>query len=700
MKKLTFLLLLLPKFLFCQLPIISFNGTNNWTTNNAVTFDSNQNQALISCDGSTSNATSLTVSLSNPPNVFYLIADFQLQNVTFDQATIKNPYIVVKNQAGAVIYRYTMKDNLNFTWFKSGIKIENYAESQITIEFGINKANGSMLVKNPILSNSPPLFSYEFPFQIPADTSTSLHIDLNQKHYFENDLLSSNTHFVFAKVPWSDTSLQNAITNHFPMTNSRFPGGTVGNYYNYQTDNFYVTTETPSNLLTYNQQGHTLDYNGYKNFLSASNSTSTYMLNIMLGTVQTAKSEFINRYNGGLQMKWIELGNEMYLSENQLFTNVIDKESYKAHSQLIANEIKSVNPTAKIAVCLEKDDFSIGEWNHYLSQFQNYYDATVLHNYIATDLYFYNRYASYGILSAYKKSMNRFNNYSQMFPNKPLLITEWGITGNVAEPYFIQTLGIADIFLAIEKANQMNIVKQAGIHMLYKNNQNDTATLMYFNNNQLFLTSKGKLYSKLFDVFKDSEVYDAETISAELELELKAVYAKMTKKNGNYKVFAVNKLPVNSLFSLKINGHNFNGNYTIETYSEAMSNPINGFSANSNVWNSTSSAGQISLPQSSISIITISESEVSSTLGSVLPSSKENIVTIHPNPSNDLIYISKSLNSSNIDKIEISSIDGRKITEFLTFTDSLSIGFLNSGVYIFTVHFSDGCKNVQKVVKS
>lgn len=687
--------LFLTFFVSAQLPNIDFNGTNNWSINSNIVFNIAQNQASITSNGSNNILTSLTKTITNPPIVFYLVADIQFQNVVFDPATIKNPNIVIRNQAGDVIYRYTMKDNLNLAWFKAGIKIENYTDGQITVEFGVNKSAGTMLVKNPEFTTTAPAFTYEFPFTVPTNTTTTLNVDLSQRHNFENDLLSSNTHFVFAQIPWSDSALQNAINTYFPMSNLRFPGGTIGNYYNYQTDNFYVTPSTPNNLINYNNNGNTLGYNGYKNFINSSGATSTYMLNVMQGTVQTAKNEYENRYNSGLPMKWIELGNEMYLSENQVGSNIIDVASYITHTQQIINGIKLVNPNAKVAVCLEKDDFSIGEWNQILSQNQSYFDAATLHNYIATDIYFYSKYASYGILSSYKRSMKRFTDYNQMFPNKPLLLTEWGITGNVNEPYFLQTLGIADTFLAIEKANQMNIVKQAGIHMLYKNNQNDTATLLYFNNGNVMLTSKGKLYSKLFEVFKNAEVFNAETISADLETDLKAVNAKMTKKGNQYKVFAVNKLPVQSNFELTVNGVNFNGNYTIETYTDNLSVVTSPILATSNAWNSISGNGNIVLPASSISIITINESEF---ISLALSDSEIPEIKIYPNPTNGLIYI----DADKLNGFEYSILDasGKQIMANKLIRNPIDISQLASGFYI--VRLSKEGNNVitKKVIKN
>jgi hypothetical protein len=683
-------------FVSAQLPNIDFNETNSWSTNSNIVFNIAQNQASITSNGSNNILTSLTKTITNPPSIFYLVADIQFQNVVFDPATIKNPNIVIRNQAGDVIYRYTMKDNLNLTWFKAGIKIENYTNGQITIEFGVNKSAGTMLVKNPVFTTTAPAFTYEFPFTVPTNTNTILNVDLNQKHFFENDLLSSNTHFVFAQIPWSNSAIQNAINTYFPMSNLRFPGGSVGNYYNYQTDNFYITPFTSNNLINYNNNGNTLDYNGYKNFVNNSGATSTYMLNVMHGTVQTATNEYLNRYNSGLPIKWIELGNEMYLSENQVGSNVIDVASYITHTQQITNGIKLVNPNAKVAVCIEKDDFSINEWNHVLSQNQSYFDAATLHNYIATDMHFYSKYISYGILSSYKRSMKRFTDYSQMFPNKPLLLTEWGITGNVNEPYFLQTIGIADIFLAIEKANQMNIVKQAGIHILFKNNQNDTATLLYFNNGNVMLTSKGKLYSKLFEVFKNAEVFNAETISTDLETDLKAVNAKMTKKGNQYKVFAVNKLPVPSNFELNVNGVIFNGNYTIETYIDNLSIAINPILATSNSWNSTSGNGNMVLPASSISIIIINESEIQNLSTTLF---NEDLISFYPNPAFTFLKCNKFLSEQNY-RVELYDNLGRLIDDNL-FKNKDLVDFSSylNGVYILKVYKNNFFFFSKKIIK-
>lgn len=628
-----------------QLPDISFNGTNAWTNTpsnySGITFDTANNSVTIVGNGSSYVRTNLSKTFT-VPTTLYFSADVWIENAQFNLENIKNPQVIVRDGAGTVIYRFDMDWGLQNAWYKAGIRIDKYTGTSLQFEFGMNGVPGTMKVKNPVLSTTAPAFTYEFPWAVPSNVSTSLTVNSNQKHTFENDLLSSNTHFVFANVPWSDTTLQSAINSYFPMSNLRFPGGTVGNYYNYLTDNFYITADTPLNLQKYTNNGNTLDYTGYKNFCVSSGASSTYMLNVMLGDALSSVNEYKNRFNGGLPMKWVELGNEMYLSENQKAANVNDVTSYINHTQQITSGIKTANSKAKVAVCLNKDDFKPGSWNETLSQNQSYFDAATLHNYIPIEHYFYSKYSSYGMLKSYKTTLQRFNDYAALFPNKPLLLTEWGITGNINDPYFLNTLGVADIFLAIEKGNEMNIVKQAGIHMLYKGDTDEYPTMMFYDaNNKLRLTTIGVLYSKLFEVFKNTEVFNADANSAELETGLKAVNAKMLKKGSTYKVFAVNKLPVSSPLQLNIDGMAYNSTYTMETYTANMSNPVSGVLAtNTNVWAKSSSSGAINLPASSISIITLTDNAVLSTL----EKNKNLDLKIFPNPATSNICIN-GLNS-------------------------------------------------------
>jgi hypothetical protein len=263
----------------------------------------------------------------------------------------------------------------------------------------------------------------------------------------------------------------------------------------------------------------------------------------------------------------------------------------------------------------------------------------------------------------------------------------------------MQTLGLADTFLAIEKANEIGIVKQAGIHMLYKSDVNDEATLMFKGaDNLLKLTSKGVMYSKLFEVFKNSEVYNADVDTPEIESGLKGIYAKMTKKGKEYKIFAVNKLPVSSPFTLNVDGKSYSGNYVLENYSKDLSNPVLEVNATSNQWTTSNMAGAISLPATSISIITISETDLNSTLSTQHIVSSFNL-NIYPIPANNILHIEGLENSDY--KIEILDVFTKNTIKFNKINSStIDINHLASGVYILKITNDKNEVLIKKLIKN
>jgi hypothetical protein len=682
---------------FAQLPNIAFNGTNNWTTGSNLSFNTSQNQVTIIGNGTSYIKTELYPTLSNPPSVFYLSLEVKLTNIAYHPENIKNPQIVVRDDNSELIGRMNLNAGLENQWFKTGIRIENYSANTLKIEIGVNNTTGTMIVKNPVLTTITPTFTYEFPFIVPSNVSSSLEVDLTQKHSFENDLLSTNSHFVYATYQWGSTWVNNAINTYFPMSNIRFPGGTVGNHYNYVTDTFYLNSTTPNNLYNIANNGYVFNYNGYKDLVVNSGATSTLMFNVLTNTPQQSKAEYQIRVASGLPIKWIEIGNEMFFQDNQT-GNITDVASYISHAQQFSSQLKSVNPNVQVAVCLEKDDFTSGEWNHSVSQNQSYFDAGVFHNYIAVGNYFYGKYDAYAMLKSYKTSITRFNQYALMFPTKPLLLTEWGITTNVDEPYFLQTLGIADAFLAIEKANQNGIVHQAGIHMLYKNDANSESTLLFKgSSNQVRLTTNGVLYAKLFEVFKNAEVFNADVVSADLETNLKSVYGKMTKKGNQYQIFLVNKLPVASPFTLTVNNVSYTGNYSKETYTANMNIVTPDVAATSSNWNTSTSSGGITLPASSINVISIAEADLSTALG--LSNYNQNPrVKFFPNPAQTELNFT-SLPAQPV-RMQILNMTGLKIKEFnLSHNTVIDVHDIPAGTYIIKLFDRDSLIQVEKLLK-
>ncbi|QTD38489.1 hypothetical protein JL193_04155 [Polaribacter batillariae] len=402
------------------------------------------------------------------------------------------------------------------------------------------------------------------------------------------------------------------INNWFPQTNFRFPGGTVGNYYNWNTDGYHPQG---SNGITIGNHSDTykFDYADYKDVCINTNASSTLMFNVLIDSPEASKNRYQSRLNDGLDVKWIELGNENFHSEQQ-GGNVTDVTTYISHTQNMVTQLKTVNPNVKAAVCLEKDYYFTGSWNNSIkqaTQSNDYFEAATFHNYNNTNSFLYSGSTVYKMMNSYKITQERVAKFGTNFPGKAALITEWGVLSDDIPVNFTQTLASADVFLALEKGHQQGIVEQAGIHMLWRNNIYSEATLTFLdvNSGQMKLTALGVMYASLFEVFKNNEVYDAYSSGPELETGLEGLYAKAVNTGTDYKLFVVNKLPVASTLNFAVDGVAYSGNYSIKTFSEDITSELTtAYANNTNPWSTssqTATAGNLNIPAYSISIITI-----------------------------------------------------------------------------------------------
>lgn len=615
---------------------ISFN-TNSWSTPSGSSISGNQ----LTITGNTGSyiQVQLTVTNINPiPTDLYFIADVSLNNIQDGSQSYQCPKFKIYSGSGSKLQVLNISTYPAGT-FTTGIKIANFNKlglSSVILEFAIQNATGTMTVTNPQLLSSPPTNSYSFPYTVPADPSCSIDIITTQKHAFENDLLSTNSHFVWASYSWGDPEVINVIDNHFPMSNMRFPGGTVGNFYDWTTDGFYNdswTFSSPSRQAAYNN-GFQFGFPGYKDLCVANKASSTLMFNVIEDNVTKSKNRLQDRINQGLNVKWIEMGNENYYN-GQNYGNVSSQANYVSFTTSLSSGLKSVDPNVKVAVNIENDNYSSGSWNDTLSQL-NYYDAAVMHPYVNTGAFMLNAFSAQEMLSAFKTTQQRIANYSAHF-NKPLLFTEWNILSSGTPVNFIQTLGLADMFLAIEKGNQDSIVKQAGIHMLYLSDNYSEATLVYYNNGSMVKTANGVMYEKLFEIFQNKNVFDAVSSSAELETALPAVNAKAVEDGDSIRVYVVNKLPVGSPLNIQVDNSSYSGDYTLETFSiDPNTELTTPFNINDNPWVHTTGSGSITIPAYTLAIASfMNPGVVTSTTGVT----QEKQLTIRPNPTDGLLHL-------------------------------------------------------------
>lgn len=365
MKHLLFLpILLFVQIVFAQLADISF--TKNWSSSADVsnsstelTLTGNENKYVRSF---------LDVNISNPSNEaldVYFIAEIYLEDIQGGSLSYQAPKMKIYEGGSSVsISAFNLVETPNKKWFTTGMKLTRFDKmnlSQLRLEFGMQNTTGKMIVKNPQLVSTPPVVNFTFPFDIPQNPSCSLSINTQESHAFENDLLSMNSHFTWASLKWGSPEMQNLIKDKFPMTNMRFPGGTVGNFYEWKSDGFYDDEwgKLNSSAVRGVANGFEFDYPGYKKALLDNQAGATLMFNVISDSVAKAKERLQSRLDDGLTVDWIEMGNENFF-DKQNYGNVSSLQNYISHTKALSKGLKEVDPTIQTAINIEHSTYDVG----------------------------------------------------------------------------------------------------------------------------------------------------------------------------------------------------------------------------------------------------------------------------------------------------------------------------------------------------
>lgn len=670
---------------------ISFSN-NSWSLDQGASLSNSE----VTIVGDQSKYIKVSLVKTVDPNIknLYFVAEIFMANIAGGPESHKWPKFKIYNDAtSSNILAYNMDENIEGKWVTTGMVIEQFNKknaSQIRVEFGFQNATGTMMIRNPQLLETPPTSSYSFPFDIPADPTCTIAIESSKKHNFENDLLSANSHFSWASYTWSDNENISCINTNFPMSTMRFPGGTVGNFYKYSTDGYHGDSFTFMNQSRENayNNGFTFDYPGYKSLCLANNASSVLMFNVVQDHIDTSKSRLQNRLSDGLNVSWIEMGNENFFTEQGL-GNVNSLSNYISHTTSLASGLKQIDPNIKVAVNIEHDNYQTGSWNEELSKL-NYYDATVMHPYVNTNTFMLNDVSANVMLSAFKTTTERIANYNTHFPGTPLLFTEWSILSSSTPVNFIQTLSLADMFLAIEKGNQDGIVKQAGIHMFYHSDKYGEATLAYYDGTKMVLTAAGVMYAELFDAFKDKEVFDAVSSSSDLQHSLPAVNAKAIKGTDSVKVFVVNKLPVSSPINITYDGIQITNNYSIKYFHEDPSIELTTpYATKESPWKNGSTASTPEVPAYSIAVISFKESDIITSQDDF----KSEKVKVYPTLVEDELYFSKKVNA-----VHVYAASGA--LQFSGFNcSSINVSTLSPGNYYLLFNNNSSHESQEKFIK-
>ena len=124
---------------------------------------------------------------------------------------------------------------------------------------------------------------------------------------------------------WSDPAFMKLLTDLAPG-NLRYPGGTIGNYLDWSTGQYMAkdlrdperkAPRKPLNGPSGNKILNTYRLEELQNGIAATGATPIYMLNMLTDTLANARRMLARATELGLPVKYIELGNEFYLSFTQ-----------------------------------------------------------------------------------------------------------------------------------------------------------------------------------------------------------------------------------------------------------------------------------------------------------------------------------------------------------------------------------------------
>lgn len=685
-KKLLLLTLFFPLFGIAQLPDISFSNSS-WVLSSGCSYDASSGELTIIGNSSKYEYARITVNVPNSTPELYLSGDVFLENILLGSNVWDAPKMKITKTSGGLISAENFTSPAQGAWYNTYTGVKNYPTygvSAVILEFGMQNSTGTYKIKLPKISSTKPAPTpYSFPFVVPANTTCNLAINTANKRTFNDDLLSTNCHFSWASKSWADTEVIDAINQYFPMSNYRFPGGTVGNFYNYLTDGYHNDASTFDNAnrqFLYNNN-FKFGYTGFKNQVASSSGSATLMFNVINDNVTTSANRLQSRVNDGLNVKWVELGNENYFSHQSFGYiaggwKVVDVDAYINHTTALTTALKAISPTVGVAVNIDHLTYDVGKWSNRLSQ-ETYYDATVLHNYVNVAVANLDFNSGSTLLGAYKTTRNNLSKYKSYFGTTPVLISEWGALGSNS---FLGVIAAADVYMALLEGDlQDDIVKQAGIHMFYHSDSNVPHTLMYLDGGTTKFSPTGAFYSKLFEVFKGKEIYTDLSVSADIDPDLPGVISKAVDYGDSIIVFSTNKLPVTSELEVTLDGTPLIGGYRMETFS--TTNPADwpsGFTNPNNAWVKTIGAGEKVLAAYSLTVTTIAKSNIITATNEI----KVGDFKVYPNPSSDYVFFDGVKMN---EKYQMFDASGKLVLNGKVSSTGIDVSILSPGIYVVKV---------------
>lgn len=401
----------------------------------------------------------------------------------------------------------------------------------------------------------------------PVD-SQKIVIETNNSFPVKEEFFSFNTANLFTFFSVDNESLINKISEIRPSL-LRFPGGTVANFYHLNGKGYGFRRsdiqtreggiDTNINNLLEEQDALRDTFNFIKRFIPLAKKMNVrviYVANILNAEVSEAILAIQMLQSSGLEVAYVELGNEFYLNA---YKNIIpDASVYLKKAKPFAEAIRKQFPKIKLSVPAEakpnKTRFSGSGWDETLSG-SEFYDAVSIHVYpdfrncasskSAPDLDCFSREVKSFLFETYPDYLARIHS---LYKNKPLLITEW----NIAKPnrIFGNTM-LHGIYTALFQLENMKLhTTKAAVQLMCFHNlaskENAYSLLTPDNIGKPFPPSINYAVFKMLSPLAKNAFYKPSRTSGE---KLTSVKIYTFQASGEYHAYVINT--VNTLYSYK-----------------------------------------------------------------------------------------------------------------------------------------------------
>ena len=319
------------------------------------------------------------------------------------------------------------------------------------------------------------IFAGLFSVPVLAATNTTVTFNLSASRPIPKAIHGVNTNW-YGFLPITQSVTQQAIKN-LDFAQIRFPGGTVGNYYDWE--NFTPDWElinslpnVPGNITglkpRYDFHIRELSPLIFDPIIRSMNKEATYVLNFSYNTNEEIIIGLNQLKTHGITPKRLEFGNELYFRAAQGLT----PETYVQRAEIINNKAKQLWSGVKTALVVDRKLWRSAAnnepWN---IPNRPWYDAVIIHSYSVFGSNTWDSYVPWASGTETDAGSRRrdFADFiariTSAYPGKELWLTEWDIAefeDHFANTY-AQTYYVYDFLLG---ALQYPVITVANHHSL------------------------------------------------------------------------------------------------------------------------------------------------------------------------------------------------------------------------------------------